>query len=338
MNKIKKFWWVIPLVLFDLCYYYFILFFIEKRGSVSIEEFRLDGVSFLIFISLFSVFLVYTVKRMTSKRTTLKLPIKYAFVILISTIIFLAIVFGFQYVIELSLNQQRSLGFYLNSTIIIGFLHLVVANAAAGVSYYQETLKLQMEIEGRDRKQSEMELQILRQQMSPHFLFNNLNTLSSLIGQDDRIAKEFTQRLAKLYRYTTQVAREDLVKLAEELDFVENYLRLAVLRFGDIYDLKMNLKEKDLANGLVIPMSLQTVLENVLKHNYGTKEVPLKVEISLEKQTLTVVNEIRLKPGVSGTLGVGLKNLQEQYQLVSGQTLYYGNRGGQFVVDLPIIN
>ncbi len=172
--------------------------------------------------------------------------------------------------------------------------------------------------------------------MDPHFLFNNLNVLSSLIEENPKKAEEFTQELSLVYRYVLVHQNDMLVSLKDEIDFAKNYLQLMEKRFehGFTYKIKMNEREKELQ---LVPFSLQLLLENIFKHNIIDYQNPLTIEIYLSKGYLVVVNEGKKKTNKSfANTGFGLENIKQQYIHLIKKEISIENKPNSFEVRLPL--
>jgi hypothetical protein len=184
-------------------------------------------------------------------------------------------------------------------------------------------------------------LDSLRRQVDPHFLFNSLNALTSLVEENDPArAVRFIRQLSQVYRYVLDSESQELVPLADELKFAESYLYLQQTRLGEALAVEMNLPPAAVARYYVPPLALQLLLENVLKHNAAYQADPLHLRVSLDAQahTLTVRNTRRprrLAPGESS--GRGLANLAARYAFLTNQPLVSGEENGEFVVTLPLL-
>ena len=174
--------------------------------------------------------------------------------------------------------------------------------------------------------------------MDPHFLFNNLNTLTALIPVDHANAVKFTQKLSSVYRHTSQYAHQELVTLQQELKFIQDYFDLLSYRFGEAYRLDLEIGNIDAEGILMIPMALQTTTENVVKHNAASKSNPLVIEISIQNEYIEVRNELRLKKvDTLHKTGLGLENLKDQYTLLTDKPMEVEKTAQYFTVKLPII-
>ncbi|MEM6722174.1 MAG: histidine kinase [Bacteroidota bacterium] len=185
-------------------------------------------------------------------------------------------------------------------------------------------------------KQKENELKLLRSQISPHFLFNNLNTLDALIDSDKEKAKEYLNRLSLIYRYLIQTKDAEVMELNEELNLAENYIFLIKTRFGNDYDFTIT-KNVALENKFVPTGAIQTLLENIAKHNRSQHGKIIKAQLTIGEDWLTIRNtKSMLKPN-KDSLGTGLKNLEYRYKLLSDQKPEIIDTVADFTVKIPII-
>ncbi|MEI6142505.1 MAG: histidine kinase [Mariniphaga sp.] len=177
--------------------------------------------------------------------------------------------------------------------------------------------------------------QTLKNQMNPHFLFNSLNTLSSIIYQDVQLADRFIVKLSSIYRYILDQHDNKLVSLEKELSFVKDYFYLQQLRDNDRIGMEILVDQP--SDYLILPVSLQLLVENALKHNMATTSKPLKIMISMEnKQYVIVENNLQPKQQLEGSFQIGLKNLGERIKLVSEKELIVEKNNERFSVRIPI--
>lgn len=174
----------------------------------------------------------------------------------------------------------------------------------------------------------------LKAQMNPHFLFNNLNVLDQLIEEDKEKASGFLNDFADLYRYVLQASEKTLVPLEEELAFIRSYFNLLRQKYGEAFQLEI--RHQDSIQGFIPPLSLQLLLENAVEHNAGSEEDPVYIKICIDEK-LYVSNNIKVKAYSKKTGGRALKNLREQYELLSKESISIENDLSNFVVSLPII-
>ena len=184
---------------------------------------------------------------------------------------------------------------------------------------------------------TEMELKTLQQNIEPHFLFNNLNVLSSLIESNPQRANHFLEKLSELYRYILESQNHEIVSLKDELEFARNYVYLLQERFGNAYNFDWKIDESKVNGQVIIPVSVQTLIENAVKHNAGSNENPLQISINLEENTLSVENEIRKKELTFQTNESGLQNLKTRYAFLTVKPVEIIRSDNRFKVKLPLI-
>jgi hypothetical protein len=226
--------------------------------------------------------------------------------------------------------------------------HIFNSNAAAlfctlaGVAVYESIYflnELRKSVEEKEmlkRESLNAQLNALRTQVNPHFLFNNLNTLSSVIADDPKQAVEFVQKLSKVYRHMLEVKDEQSILLKEELDVLKAYAFLLQTRFGNNLDVSINVPDEKL-NRKIVPLSLQILMENAIKHNIVSSDKPLKIEVFTLDGKLVISNNLQKKNQVHESTGIGLDNIRNRYKLLgNGQVEVTENRSS-FTVTIPLI-
>ena len=188
-----------------------------------------------------------------------------------------------------------------------------------------------------EKERTEAELRHLKAQIDPHFLFNNLNVLGALIERSPEQASAYLHRFSALYRYLIRNKEEDVVPLADELAFLNDYSYLIRQRFGRAYEIVTTVQLPDTLAVLVLPGSLQTLVENAVKHNQGSEADPLLIELTITDETAVVRNDRRPKLTPVESTGTGLKNVQARYALLSDKTVRVQSTTAEFVVSLPIL-
>ncbi len=186
------------------------------------------------------------------------------------------------------------------------------------------------------KQQKENELKLLRSQIDPHFLFNNLNTLDALIDSDTAKAKEYINRLSLIYRYLIKTKDAEVMELSSEIELAENYVFLIQTRFGDDYNFQIQnnttFRDKFIPTG-----SIQALLENVVKHNKAQQNSNIEATIQIDEDWLTVVNTKSKISSNQESFGTGLENLRTRYNLLSDQDVQIINTESEFKVSIPII-
>lgn len=181
-----------------------------------------------------------------------------------------------------------------------------------------------------------LQYQIMQNQVNPHFLFNSLNILGTLIDIDTEKAKHFTRELSLFYRELLHFKDVELITLSEELSFIRKYVYLQNIRFGENF--KVEIKIPSEVEGEVVPMSIQMLLENTVKHNVISKDHPLKVTIgSNGNQEVFVENNYQPKANVDGSNNIGLNNLINRYQFLSNKKMNIEQTDEYFRVTIPLI-
>ena len=182
------------------------------------------------------------------------------------------------------------------------------------------------------------QLDTLTNQARPHFLFNSLNTLRGIIDENSKEdAKQFVDKIADVYRFILDAGNVTLTPLQDELKFSKSYIHIQKERFGENLKLDWNIPQASLSK-MVVPMSLQLLLENAIKHNVVSKAKPLTILVEVKDNYLVVRNKIQPKSTKLPSTKVGLKNIKKRYRLISDMTPQIVDKGAYFVVSLPLLN
>ncbi len=177
--------------------------------------------------------------------------------------------------------------------------------------------------------------QNLKSQVNPHFLFNSLNTLSEIVYEDAKKADKYIQKLSGIYRYILENEEIDLVPLNNEVEFVKQYFDIQKVRDNDKIMLEIDFQHAD--EFKVVPVSLQILVENALKHNSRSEKLPLKIRLERSNDNIVVSNNIQKKNILENTSKTGLLNLKERVKLILDKDLILEEDKNQFIVKLPII-
>jgi two-component system, LytTR family, sensor kinase len=203
--------------------------------------------------------------------------------------------------------------------------------------YFMSQLKQSVEEKELLKRESLMaQLIALKTQVNPHFLFNNLNTLCSIIPDQPNQAVEFVQELSKVYRHILDVKDETLIPLKDELEVLKAYAFLLKTRFGDNLEIDIQVSEESLQNSIV-PLSLQLLMENAIKHNIVSQNKPLKIIVQVNNGNLIVSNNLQKKNQVHESTGIGLNNIRNRYKLMTNLPISITEIAGQFTVSIPLI-
>jgi LytS/YehU family sensor histidine kinase len=189
------------------------------------------------------------------------------------------------------------------------------------------------------RAKAEAELEALKNQIDPHFMFNSLNSLSYLIGTSPEKAKLFTENLAEVYRYILAQKEQTLVVLEDEFTFMEKYAELLRLRFGEaLIIIQKNFDSASTKEFLIPPISAFVALENAVKHNEISERMPLQVLLSIDNGLLSIQNKIQPKRSIQHSSKIGLKNLDERFKIITGKGINTAREHETFTVTLPLIS
>ncbi len=232
--------------------------------------------------------------------------------------------------IEKNFNQDTFTIFLLNN-----FLDGAIYGGFFMTYYYYNKNKKQLEKQTMyNEALAESKINQLKAQLNPHFLFNNLNVLDQLIEEDKHKASDFLNEFAEIYRYVLQTTDKELISVDQEVDFAKQYFKLIQYKYGNAYQLNI---ETNNIEGFIVPLTLQLLIENAVQHNLGTQEKPIRINI-ICKEKIIISNNKKLKRNTKPTSGRALKNLKEQYQLLSQKPIEIQQTGNEFCVIVPIIH
>jgi LytS/YehU family sensor histidine kinase len=176
---------------------------------------------------------------------------------------------------------------------------------------------------------------MLKLQLNPHFLFNSLNTLSSLVHEDREKASGFVRKLSDVYRYVLDNRQRELVALRDEMEFIRSFAYLQELRFEGMINFTFDVENSSLELKIA-PMTLQLLVENAVKHNVASRKRPLNIEITSGNKSLVVINNLQPKDDQKGT-GIGLKNISSRYAFLTDKKVEVIKNGDLFKVVVPLI-
>lgn len=204
------------------------------------------------------------------------------------------------------------------------------------IYFYDQLRQSIEEKEAAKQAQIHSELESLRNQVNPHFLFNSMNTLMNLVMEDQKVAVSFLRKLSKVYRYVLENREDELIPLQKELDFIHSYVFLQKERFKENLDVTFDIPDNYLSHK-IIPLSLQILFENAIKHNIASRKKPLKIEVFVEGNKLVVQNNLQRKEQVMHSTKVGLENIKTRYQYFTKETITITETADYFMVHIPLI-
>ena len=230
------------------------------------------------------------------------------------------------------LNDPYAANYYIFSLVIT----LIVSLIFHTIYFYKALTQKKVEEQQIVAKTETAKFESLKSQIDPHFLFNSLNVLTSLIGENPKQAEKFTTKLSKVYRYVLEQKSKDLIDLDEELQFAKAYMELLKMRFENAVTFEIPEKASN-SELKIIPLSLQLLLENTIKHNVVSAENPLKVTIKEEGGYLVISNNYNPKSTIEQGTKVGLKNIIDRYHLITLKKVTVDKKNEEFTVKLPLL-
>ncbi|SDX32249.1 hypothetical protein SAMN05444411_104207 [Lutibacter oricola] len=234
--------------------------------------------------------------------------------------------------IDMFLNDKYASNYYVFGLVIT----LIVSLIFHTIFFYKALTEKKVKEQQIVAKTETAKYESLKSQIDPHFLFNSLNVLTSLIGENPKQAEKFTTKLSKVYRYVLEQKSKDLIQLDEELQFAKLYMELLKMRFENavIFEIPDNASSPDLK---VVPLSLQLLLENAIKHNAVSEENPLKVVITERDGYLIITNNFNPKTTLEKGTKVGLKNIIDRYGLITLKKVFIDKTTQDFTVKIPLL-
>ena len=268
------------------------------------------------------------------RRIIIRLLVFYVVVLLLAMVLFV-VVYAIQYIIHFNdfsqfwptlLNMEMK-GFFIATFVGFGigglfFFYVMWSEAVDNVKKLREEKLI-------------FQYETLKSQVNPHFLFNSLNTLLSLVRSEPELSEKFVQKLSSIYRYILENREKELVQVSDELDFVNDYFYLQKIRDDEKIEIKTEMNIN--VNALIVPVSLQLLVENALKHNASTRKQPLEIIIHNEGiDKLVVRNKLQVKTQLNDSSKIGLKNLNERCRLILNREIEILETADEFIVKIPV--
>ena len=266
----------------------------------------------------------------TAKRLTITVICATIFMIICPNLIRLSL--G---LIELAeLNDIRNIFKHSEINMVAAFMVSSLYEGAYFFGKWKESFALTEKLKN---QQIRTQFEVLQNQMSPHFLFNSLNTLTTLIAEDQKTAIDFTQTLSEVYRYILQNKEKELVSLHAELEFSKSYVYLLQMRYPENLKVNFSVEEKH-ANLFIAPLTLQMLIENAIKHNTISKTDPLQIDIYVEKDEVIIVkNNLQLKKTLEKSTKTGLANIRKRYHYLGEREIDVIVSQKNYMVAIPLI-
>lgn len=238
----------------------------------------------------------------------------------------------FDYLVRTELTQLAKITGYFTQLLVVVLLNV------GHFTYYslQRWRESALRATNLEKEKSQVQFDNLKNQLNPHFLFNSLTSLDSLIQENPTLARDFLQQLSKVFRYVLKNKEKGLVSLETELTFIKHYIGLLKTRFGDALMVDFDIAE-DTLDLQITPVTLQILIENAIKHNIINENNPLVIHIESNGDTLIIENNIQKKKQVETSNGQGLINLKTLYSFLSDREIVISEEGDVFSVKIPLI-
>ncbi len=330
---------IIGVVLYFLLLLYFRFLLVEDQTSFFpklVQEFF-----FNLPVLLLNIFLIFKVVRLLNRFFSSKVYLRLVLEIVSMFFITAILVFTTGVIIELTQNiNEFELKEHINifgdtfvMALLIGVFTLTILEI-----HFQIRASNEKEMENERLNQENLSLKYiqLKNQINPHFLFNSLSILSALVKSNQDNAQLFIQNLSEIYRYVLFQDQKDLVPLKEELEFIENFIEILRFRYDEGLQVNFNIHEKVLSKKIV-PMTLQLLIENAVKHNIVDEMYPLEVNIKSMGNELIVSNKLNKKIVVSKGNKIGLNMIRKRYKIVNGSEIMVTNESERFTVKIPLL-
>ena len=263
---------------------------------------------------------------------------------IIGTIIYtIPVVLGINYLLWIVIGGVDVAMFFSGSSLFIHLFYIIISFGVSSFLHakaFMTNWKIAMTQESTKQeivaKTETAKFESLKSQLDPHFLFNSLNVLTSLIGENPYKAEKFTTQLSKVYRYVLEQRNKDLIPVLEEIKFANTYMELLGMRFEDAvkFEIPSSITNKNLK---IVPLSLQLLLENAVKHNVVSSSKPLTIRIYEQDNYLIIENNINPKQAIGQGTKVGLRNIADRYGLITDKNVIIENNNKIFKVSLPLL-
>ncbi len=241
------------------------------------------------------------------------------------------------YLVFINSSVAEAFTFVKNNSMVMLWFSMTISTIAYIVLLIRRKDKIEVTHQKDIAVKATASFETLKNQLDPHFLFNSLNVLSSLIEENPKKAQEFTVALSKIYRYVLDQKDKNLISVEEELNFAKLYVSLLKMRFEDA--LIVNFESSNTTNEYkIVPLSLQLLLENAIKHNIISDQKPLKIDIFTEENYLVIKNSYQKKATFEKSTGIGLQNITQRYSLVSTLSIDIQQTENYYIVKIPLIS
>jgi sensor histidine kinase YesM len=254
---------------------------------------------------------------------------------LLIQLLVLLVIFSFAFLLVPQDDRINELIY--RQALVIGIIFSLLTTAFLTAEYFFKRMA-QSQVEALQQKEAatQFQLEALKTQLDPHFLFNNFSVLTALIEDDKEQAVKYVSVLGSVYRYVLQANKKDLVKLDDELQFINVYFYLYKIRFIDAIELIVNIDNSS-KQKRICPMTLQLLIENAIKHNAIDSSNPLKINLSIKEDLIVCRNNILPKQTSSKGFGIGLLNIHQRYSLLTTKRVKVIKENNFFTVEIPLL-
>jgi len=338
--------WTIIIVCFVTTIIIPTIFFIENKihGVNNPVNVTLLNILFTLFVSIsITTANVFTFRffndRYINYKGYLKIFVIEILVTSINAIVIMAIaLYYFFYFTDNKLPKNDEFFSSLFTNVVIAVIvNIIVCGFAEAYILFIKWKNTLIETEKLQREKAESQYAALKNQVNPHFLFNSLNSLSSLIRVSPEKAIDFVDKFSKIYRYVLDMNDKMVVELKDELNFLQSFYFLQKIRFGKNLEIETNIDAAKL-NEYIPPLSIQILIENAIKHNEISSEKPLKINIYLENDFLVIENNLQLKNSMESSTGIGLSNLKERYEHLSDKKPEFYATNTAYIAKIPLLS
>lgn len=337
----KKLYWQIPAwMLLLIAIGNLTMLFVLKGEKLTGQMFLYGSINSIVVGGAFMLGLTFIITTLDQRLPWLQNPLKRLIVQFVTTIVFSLVIIVITVVLTALIWQQEITKGYFWDTVFFMmkiafsfvFMGSLISNA---ILFFKNWKQAAVQQEKLKREQLTLQYETLKSQVNPHFLFNNLNALTSLIHTNQEKAIDFVKKLSEVYRYVLDQKDCEMVDLETELKFVESYVFLQKIRFGSNLDVQTDINNK---NFKVIPLSIQMLVENAIKHNEISDRNPLQIRIwSTDDNYLTIENRLQKKNGSEGS-GSGIQNIKSRYQFFTDKDLKITISKESFKISIPLLN
>jgi len=338
--QIKKLLWQVPaFILLLIAMGNLIMLFMLRGENLTGKMFLYGSINSIVVGGSFALGLTLMVNILDRKLPWLYFPLKRLIVQFLVTIGFSLILIivailitGFFWKQKITSAYFWETGYFMAKVaFLFVFAGSLISNA---IMFFKNWKEAAVQQEKLKREQLALQYESLKSQVNPHFLFNNLNSLTSLISTNPDKAIEFVKKLSEVYRYVLDQKDQELVALDTELKFLESYIFLQKIRFENNLDVQINVSPK---NFKVIPLSVQMLVENAIKHNEISDKKPLQIRIFItDDQFLVVENQLQKKAGSEGS-GTGIQNISDRYKFFTDKEMTINFNLERFRVSIPLL-